>query len=194
MKKLEKSSKNKNPIVIFIYGPIAVGKLTVAEVLSKKLGYKLAHNHALNDFVQEIFDRNSYASHYMKDNLRPYLLEHAVKFKVNLVTTHCYSHNFVSQTGLSDPKYVEALEKTLTKLGAKFYAVHLKASNQELLNRVSMNSRKAFKKLTDKKIMEKLLLENDYQTSPNLKNNFVIDNTNLSPAKVSDMIIKHFEI
>ena len=75
MKKLKKSSKNKKPIIIFIYGPVAVGKLTVAEVLSKKLGYKLAHNHALNDFVQEVFDRHSYASDYMKDNLRPYLLD-----------------------------------------------------------------------------------------------------------------------
>lgn len=38
MKKLEKSSKSKNSVVIFIYGPIAVGKLTVANVLSKSLG------------------------------------------------------------------------------------------------------------------------------------------------------------
>jgi len=196
MKKLKKSSKNKKPIIIFIYGPVAVGKLTVAEVLSKKLGYKLAHNHALNDFVQEVFDRHSYASDYMKDNLRPYLLEHAVKFKINLVTTHCYSHNFISKTGLSDPKYVETLEKKLTKFGAKFYPVHLRADEKELLRRVGMSSRKRFKKLVSKKIMKELLTKNykDYKTSPRLKNNFIIDNTNLSPKKVADIIIRHFKL
>jgi len=194
MKKLKKSSQNKNPIVIFIYGPIAVGKLTVASLLSKKLGYKLAHNHSLNDFVQEVFDRNSYSSDYMKDNLRYFILEKAIKFKINIVATHCYSHNFISKAGLSDPKYVEDLEKKLTKLGAKFYPVHLQATNEELLRRVSMNSRKKFKKLVNKKIMVKLLPTKDWQTSPTLKNNFVINNTNLSPKKVADMIIRHFKI
>ena len=144
--------KNKKPIIIFIYGPIAVGKLTMARILSKRLGYKLVHNHHLNDFVGEVFDRGTYHSHVIKDFLRYYLLENIVKAKINIITTHCYSHNFVSKTGLSDPKYVQTLAKKLTKLGAKFYPVHLKADPKELLRRVGMNSRKEFKKLTDKKI------------------------------------------
>jgi deoxyadenosine/deoxycytidine kinase len=194
MKKLKKLSKNKKPIVVFIYGPIAAGKLTVAKILSKKLGFKLIHNHHLNDFVGEVFERGSYASHDMKDFLRYYLLENVVKAKLNAVTTHCYSHNWVSKTGLSDPKYVTTLEKKLTKLGAVFLPVHLKASDQELVHRVSMGSRKAFGKLTDKKIMHKLVLDKDWQTSPKLNNNLVIDNTNLFPSKVSDIIIKHFKL
>ena len=196
MRKLKSFSRNKKPVVIFIYGPIAVGKLTVAEILSKKLGYKLAHNHHVNDFVNEIFDRGSHISHVMKEDLRYYLLESVVKAKMNLVATHCYSDNFISTTGLSDPKYVETLEKKLTKLGAKFYPVHLRASNEELFRRVTMNSRKKFKKLASKEVMKKYLTRsgNDHQNSPKLKNNFVIDNTNLSPQKVADMIIKHFKI
>lgn len=194
MKKLKKLSKSKKSIVVFIYGPVAVGKLTVAKILSKKLGYKLAHNHHLNDFVREIFDRGSFADHYMKDNLRYFLLENAVKFKINLVTTHCYTHNFVSRTGLSDPKYVETLEKKLIKLGARFCPVHLKATNDELLRRVNTASRKEFHKLINKKIMHKYLSTLDWQTSPKLKNNLVIDNTKLSPNKVSDIIIKHFKL
>jgi deoxyadenosine/deoxycytidine kinase len=193
MQKLKKSSSKKS-IVVFIYGPIAVGKLTVAKLLSEKLGYRLAHNHHINDFVQEIFDRDSYASHAMKDQLRYIVMENMVSANINFIATHCYSHNFVSKTGLSDPKYVKTLEKKLTKLGAKFYAVHLKAENGELLRRVNQNSRKQFKKLTDKKIMNELFLKNDWQTSPKLKNQLIIDNTNLSPQKVSDMIIKYFKL
>ena len=194
MKKLKKPSKNKKPTVVFIYGPQAVGKLTVAKILSKKLGYKLAHNHHLNDFVGEVFERGSYASHAMKDQLRYILLENMTKAGVNFVATHCYSHDFISMTGLSDPKYVEILEKKLTRLGAKFCPVQLKAESGELLRRVSMASRKEFKKLTSKKIMRQLIAKHDWQSSPNLKNNLVIDNTKLSPQKVADMIIKHFKI
>ncbi|OGI60441.1 hypothetical protein A2641_00190 [Candidatus Nomurabacteria bacterium RIFCSPHIGHO2_01_FULL_37_25] len=162
MKRLEKSLKNKRSVVVFIYGPIAVGKLTVAKILSNKLGYKLVHNHLLNDFMGEVFDRGSYYSHVAKDFLRYYLLENTVKAKINIVTTHCYSHDFVSKTGLSDSTYVKTLDKKLTKLGAKFCPVHLKASNKELLRRVSMNSRKKFKKLTNKKIMHELISRKDW--------------------------------
>lgn len=194
MRKLKRLSKNKKPIVIFIYGPQAVGKFTVAKILSKKLGYKLAHNHHINDFVEEVFERRTYEANFMKEFLRYALLENMIKAKINFVTTHCYSDNFVSKTGLSDPKYVRTLEKKLTKLGAKFYPVHLKANNKELLRRVSMSSRKVFKKLTDKKIMSELILNHDWQSSPRLKNNLIIDNTNFSPKQVSDMIVKHFKI
>jgi shikimate kinase len=193
MPKLKKSL-NKKPIVVFIYGPIAVGKLTVAKILSKKLGYKLAHNHHINDFVQELFERDTYASHAMKDQLRYIVMENMVKAKSSFIATHCFSYNFISLAGLSDPKYVKTLEKKLTKLGARFYAVHLEASSEELLRRVDQNSRKEFKKLTDKKIMQELLIKKDWKTYPRLKNQLVVDNTNLSPQKVSDMIIKYFKL
>lgn len=194
MKKLKKSSKSKKPNVVFIYGPVAVGKLTIAKILSKKLGYKLAHNHHINDFVEEVFVRHSYDAHAMKEFLRYTLLEKMVKANIDIVVTHCYRHNFVSKTGLTDPKYLKTLEKKLTKLGAKFYPVHLNASPKELLRRVSGSSRKKFKKLTDKKIMREYLSSLDFKTLPGLKNNLIIDNTKLSPKKVADIIVKHFKL
>ena len=192
MRKSKKLSKNKKPTVVFIYGPIAVGKFTVAEILKRKLGYRLAHNHHLSDFIEEIFERGSFACGQVKEELRFYLIQQAVKAKVNLVATYCYSHDFVYPSGLTEPEFVQKLQRKLTVLGAKFYPVHLKADRKELLKRVGMGSRKMFKKLTDRKVM--MSLRNDWQTSPKLKNNFVIDNTNLSPQKVANMIIKHFKL
>lgn len=194
MKKLKKLLKNRKPIGIFIYGPIAVGKFTVAKILSKKLGYKLIHNHLLNDLVYGLFNRQTLIRDALIEKLRYHFLESAVKEKIDFVTTHCYAHNFISKTGLSDPKYVQTLEKSLKKLGAKFYPVHLKASDKELLRRVSMGSRKAFRKLKDKKIMHEITLTKNWQTSPKLKTNLIIDNTNLSPQKVSKMIIEYFKL
>ena len=42
--------------VVFLYGPPAVGKLTIAQELQKKLGYKLLHNHLLISVFDNIFD------------------------------------------------------------------------------------------------------------------------------------------
>lgn len=193
MKKLKKLS-NKKQAVVFIYGPIAVGKLTIAKILSKKLGYRLTHNHHINDFVVEVFDRDSYVAHAMKDQLRYMLIENMAKAGMSFIVTHAYSHNFVSKAGLSDPKYLKTIEKKLTKLGIKFCPVHLKANKVELLNRVNKVSRKEFKKLTNKKIMEQQLSKFDWKTSPELKNNLIIDNTNISPQKVANIIIKHFKL
>jgi shikimate kinase len=194
MKKLKTLSKNKKPVVVFIYGPIAVGKLTVAKILSKRLKFKLTHNHSLNDFVDDIFVRGAFARDNMIEKFRFGLLENAVKEKISFITTHCYAHDYVSMTGLSDPKYVEGLENKLTKLGAKFCGVHLKASNKELIKRVGMNSRKEFRKLKDRKIMREISILRDWENSAKLKNQIVIDNTNLPPKKVVDIIIKEFKL
>ncbi|MES2315645.1 MAG: AAA family ATPase [Patescibacteria group bacterium] len=191
MRKSKKSS-NKKPIVVFIYGAIAVGKLTIAKIVAKKLGYKLVHNHHLNDFVSEVFDRGSYYGQVVKDDLRYYLLESTVKAKLNIVTTHCYRDNFISRAGLSDPVYVKTLQKRLTKLGAKFYPVFLKADYEVLLQRLTKKDRKNFKKLTDKKIFKSLGYH--WHIFPKIKNNLVIDNTHLSPQKVASMVIKHFKL
>ena len=42
--------------VIVLYGPPGVGKLTVAEELVKKTGYKLFHVHMLADLAHALFD------------------------------------------------------------------------------------------------------------------------------------------
>jgi len=194
MQKSKKLSKSKKSVIVFIYGPIAVGKLTVAKILSKKLGYKLSHNHALNDLIDEIFEYGTPASGIMKEALRPQLLEGMARAGINTVVTHTYSHDYVSPTGLADPKYMKILEGKVTKAGAIFCPVHLKAEHEELMRRVGMISRKEFKKLTNKKIMRQHLVKKDWQTSPKLKNNLIIDNTQLSPARVAEIIIRHFKL
>ena len=42
--------------LIFIYGTPATGKLTVAKVLSNKIGFKVFHNHLTFDLVISIYD------------------------------------------------------------------------------------------------------------------------------------------
>ena len=45
--------------LIVIYGPPAVGKLTVAKELAKITGYRVLHNHLVIDMVESVFSRDS---------------------------------------------------------------------------------------------------------------------------------------
>jgi tRNA uridine 5-carbamoylmethylation protein Kti12 len=41
--------------LVLLYGPPAVGKLTIAKVLANKIDYKLLHNHLIVNPIAEIF-------------------------------------------------------------------------------------------------------------------------------------------
>ncbi len=193
MQTSKKSSKNK-PKVVFIYGAPAVGKLTIGKELEKQTGFKLTHNHLINDLVRSVFERGTLEANLLIEKLRYQFYEDCVKMGADIIITHCYAHDYVSPTGLTDPLYVKNLKKNLNKLGAEIFFVHLYASDEALLNRVSLEDRKEYKKLVDKKIMKELLKKEDWVTSPNVKNNLKVDNTKLSAKKVAQMIKQHFNL
>ncbi len=185
--------KKNNPTVIILYGAMAVGKLTVGKELAKQLKYKLTHNHLINDLVSSVFDRDTFELNSLVEKLRYEFYESAVKYGHNIIITHCYSHSYVSPTGLSDPDYMKNLENKLVKSGAKVLFVHLQADAESLLTRVKNASRREHKKLTNVSVMKVLINEKDFKTSAPVKNNLVIDNTKLSPKKVVQIIVDHLK-
>ena len=192
---MEEKTKDK-PVAVILYGMIAVGKLTVAKVLQEKLGYRLTHNHLVNDLVWSIFDRGTLEGNTLIEKLRYELYEEAVKKGVSIIITHCYSHDYLSPTGLSDPNYMKALEEKLERAGARTLFVHLHASRETLIERVQGESRREYRKL---KSVEGLLehldsKEIDITTSAPVKNNLVIDNTDLLPEEVAEMIVNEFRL
>ena len=186
---------NKKPIAVIIYGMVAVGKLTGAKALQKETEYKLTHNHLTNDLVWSIFDRGTLEANTLIERLRFELYEEAVKRKVSIITTHAYSHDYVSPTGLSDPEYLKTLEGKLEAAGATTLFVHLQAEKEALLERVQGVSRQEHRKLTRVPEMMAYLDAKDFdmRTSAPVKNNLVIDNTNLSAEDVARMIIQRLQ-
>ena len=103
--------------------------------MTKKLGYKISHNHLINDLVLSVFERGTIEANKIIENLRYEFYETAVSFEKNLIITHCYAHDYVSPTGLSDPDYLKTLEHRLGKAGARvtFINLHTHASPKELV-------------------------------------------------------------
>ena len=74
--------------VVFVYGPPAVGKLTVASLLAERTGFKLSHNHAIIDAVVPLFDYGTRAFRELVNRFREEIIETAVRERINFVMTY----------------------------------------------------------------------------------------------------------
>ncbi len=172
-----------------LYGPMAAGKLTIAKLLSERLDYRLSHNHLINDLAWSIYERDTLAGNEFIEELRLRFYEEVAKSGVNMVTTHAYANDYVSMTGQTDPEYMKQLETIFEKYETTYYFIQLKASGDKLLERLDNPSRIEFKKLTDKKIMSDYLENSDFDTPAPVKNNIVVDNSNLTPQETLKKIV-----
>ena len=178
-----------NTISIIIFGELAVGKLTVAKIVSKSLDIKLSHNHLSYDLIYSLFERGSERATRLIEPMRfdPYI--EAAKEGISFVTTHTYAHDFVSITGQSDPEYLLKLERELLNAGSTPYFIFLKASNEKILQRAVQEDRKNHGKLVDKSIVQSILAERSDDIAPDLTNLFELDTTNMTAHEVAQKVV-----
>jgi len=76
--------------LVFIYGPPAVGKLTVATELAKQTGFKLFDNHVSIDFVKAVFEFGIERYWKLTERFRLLMFEEAAKHGINTIFTFAY--------------------------------------------------------------------------------------------------------
>src|SRR5437773_10424314 len=76
--------------LVFIYGPPACGKLTVATELAKLTGFRLFHNHVSIQFVQSLFEFGTRPFWRLTDKYRTEMMEEAAKEGVDTIFTFVY--------------------------------------------------------------------------------------------------------
>ena len=106
--------------LIFIYGPPAVGKLTVAEELSKITGYKIFHNHLVFDIISPIFDSDKKLFWNLIRKIKLQVIESAIKEKIGGLI-------FTMAWGLRpyNPNFINRVIRIVKKYKGKVYFVHL---------------------------------------------------------------------
>ena len=174
--------------LIFIYGPPAAGKLTVAKELAKLTKYKIFHNHLTVDLVASVIDFGTKKFWDINSKLRIELFELAAKEKVKgLIFTFCYAHPI-------DFNFVNKVKNKVEKSGGKVHFVHLYCETSELKKRVKNSSRKNFKKITQIKTLTHVLQKRDFFTSIPSVENLRIDNSNTSAKQVAKKIKKQYKL
>lgn len=174
--------------LVFIYGPPASGKLTVATELSKITGYKLFHNMLTVDLAQSVLDWNDENFGDLTTKYRLITFEEAAKAKVKgIVFTYAYAPKV-------DDDFVKKVIQQIEKDKGEICFVQIHAEKEKLLERVDNDSRVKLKKLIDKDILEKQLDKRDQYAKIPFVETFSVDTTNLSPNEAAKKIIEHFKL
>lgn len=173
--------------LVIIYGPPAVGKLTVAKELAALTGYKLFHNHLTVNLVESLFEFGTPVFWEQVCHIREYLFEAAAQNNVNLIFTFVYAAG-------EDDRIIRNYINIIEKRGGEVCLVQLKASIEELKKRVVEMNRMHYKKMTKTYQLEKWVAKYNLFSQVPERESFVIDNTILSPKKAARLITAHFQL
>ncbi|MGY8985506.1 MAG: hypothetical protein ACKVIX_02590 [Sphingomonadales bacterium] len=181
---------------ILIFGPLAVGKMTVGQELEKLTGLKLFHNHMTIEMVLPFFDMKSESFKKLVRSFRLQMFEEVAKSDLDgLIFTYVWELN-----QKSDCHFIENIATIFEKQGHEMCYVELAADVAERMTRnKSPNRLKHKPSKNDFAASERELLETDKKHIVNSerdefkqKNHIKIDNTDISADIVAKMIKERF--
>lgn len=181
---------------IVIFGPPAVGKMTVGYELAKLTGLRLFHNHMTIDLVLNFFGFEQPQFHTLVSEFRRRVFEEVAASDLpGLIFTFVWALDLKS-----DSAFIERSCDIFREKGADIYFVELEAELSERLRRNESEFRLSQK--VPKRDVEKSkarLLEDDkkYKLNSNddffYKENYLkINNTNLSAGETAQRIVDKF--
>jgi cytidylate kinase len=181
--------------LIIIFGPHAVGKMTVGQALSQKTGIPLFHNHESIELALSLLPKDvSFGP--LSQEIRAVVFKHVSEAHgLGLIFTFMWALDMKE-----DHDYMNELETMFIKEGADVYYVELCADQDIRLHRNRSENRLKHKPSkrdieasTDRFVrMENTYRLNSYEGEINKPNYIKIDNTNLSPDEVADKILQFF--
>lgn len=169
--------------LIFLYGPPAAGKLTVATGLAKLTGYKVFDNHKTIDLTKDIF-----GDHDMRlklvERLRLGIIEAAAQADIDLIFTYVFNPG--------DEVFIDEVVRAVEKHSGTVGFVRLIPNEATLAKRVEEASRKAHTKIQTADVLKKVLDKYDLYAPISNRESLTIDNTSLSAEEVARQIVEHF--
>ncbi|MEK7451031.1 MAG: hypothetical protein AAB662_03800 [Patescibacteria group bacterium] len=167
--------------LILLYGPPAVGKLTVAKQLSKTTGISLLHSHMMLNDIAQIFGYDNPIRKKLEFEFKTRIMEEAVGERMDIITTGSITRD--------NSDYYRLLMKLVKEKNGTVFLVQFKAGKEALFDRVKHESRK-------EKINSVEKLEEFFKKYPENLEKFgegeqlVIDTTRLSPEESAQLILK----
>jgi cytidylate kinase len=190
--------RGKNMKFIILFGPQAVGKMTVGQELAKQTGLRLFHNHMTIDLVSQFFDYGTPQGKRLVGLFRREIFEEVAKSELpGMIFTYVWAFNLKS-----DWDYIEKVSSLFESNGATVYYVELVATMEERLER-NKSPHRLEHKPTKRNLewserdlissMDKYRL-NSIDGEIKKENYIKINNTNLSPEEVANIIKEQFKL
>jgi len=173
--------------LVLIYGPPAVGKLTVANELAVQTGLKLFHYHMTIDFITKVFEFGSPAFIKLLRKVCLEIIKEAAKNNKNgLIFTFVYGR--FPHDGLFIHRLVRAVERHRGEV----CFVRLYCEGAVLEQRVVSPLRKAYAKITTVELLREVLKGCNLLSVLPGRDSLNIDNSYLNPSEVVRKIIAHY--
>jgi hypothetical protein len=186
--------------LVILFGPPAVGKMTVGQELAKKTGLRLFHNHMTIDLILNFFEFGTKDFSRLNSLFRDEIFKAAAASELpGLIFTYVWA--------LNDPRdkdYVDHIAGIFLSRGATIYYVELAADLQVRLKRNVESARLEQKpSKRDVAASEAMLLRHDKEYELNTSsrrpffhtdNYLKIDNTDLPAAEVAAIIESRFRL
>ena len=167
--------------LIFIYGPVASGKLTIAKELGRMTGYAVFHNHLVVDAVASVFPFGTEQFVRLREKMWLDMMREAAMAKRSLIFT------FAPEPTVAEGFDGRVVETVRAGGGStRFVQLTVPAVVQE--ERLTAPSRAAFGKLQSVDLLRELRTQFEASERAMPKGEVVLDTSALSPAEAAGVI------
>lgn len=183
---------------VLIFGPQAVGKMTVGQELAKITDLKLFHNHMTIDLVGQFFDYGTKAGKRLVNLFRQEIFEEVANSDLaGMIFTYVWAFNLQE-----DWDYVQQVVQLFESKGGTVYYVELESDLEERLQRNTSTNRLEHKpskrniEWSEKDLlqsMDKYRL-NSFEGEISFANYIKINNTNIRAEEVAKIVKETFQL
>jgi hypothetical protein len=135
--------------LVFLYGPAASGKLTVARALEARVGYPAFHNHLVVDLLTTVFPFGSEPFVRLREQFWTSVFADAVRVDRSI------SFTFAPEATVR-PGFPDRVRQLIEGEGGRVCFVRLRVSESEQERRIALPGRSEFHKLTSLETLRRL--------------------------------------
>lgn len=168
--------------LIFLYGPVASGKLTIARLIAEQTGLPLFHNHLIVDAVAAVFPFGSREFVMLRERFWLETISAAAETGQSLIFTFAPEPTVAADFPARVSRLVEAV-------GGEVMYVALNLEPKEQARRLVNPSRAAFGKLQSPEILRSLQASMDACMQRMPEPAVRLDTGSLTPNEAADAIL-----
>ena len=173
--------------LVFLHGPAAAGKLTIARELGARLNFGVFHNHLIVDALTAVFPFG--AAPFVKLRERFWLATFA-----EAAATHAdIVFTFTPEPSVASG-FVDRARQVVTDAGGRIHFVRVVVSDAEQERRIEDPSRSEFAKLNDVSTLRRLRARAESVQEDQPPAELVINTDRLAPAESAQLIIDEFSL